>query len=66
LGGITLPGGDVTGDNAIDIFDLAYIGSRYNTTDPTADINADGLVDIFVLVITAGNYDNRGPAQDWK
>jgi murein DD-endopeptidase MepM/ murein hydrolase activator NlpD/protocatechuate 3,4-dioxygenase beta subunit len=66
VGTIALPGGDVTQDDLIDIFDLAYIGSRYNSTDPTADINADGLVDVFDLVIAAGNYGKRGPVEDWK
>ena len=66
LGVITLPGGDVTGDNAVDIFDLAYIASRYNGTDPSADLNADGLVDIFDLTMAAGNYNRDGPVVEWK
>lgn len=61
LGTITLPGGDINGDQVIDILDLAYIAGRYRTTDSKADITGDGLVDIFDLVITASNYQERGP-----
>jgi len=39
----------VNGDGQVDIFDLAFVASRYGSSDPTADINADGLVDIFDL-----------------
>lgn len=66
LGVITLPGGDVTGDGLIDIFDLSFIALRYNGHDPSADITADGLVDVFDLVIAAGNYGREGPVKDWR
>jgi hypothetical protein len=65
LGILTLPGGDVVRDDEIDIFDLTYIASRYDSNDPTADVNADGLVDIFDMVITANNYGKQGPVEDW-
>ncbi len=61
LGTITLLGGDVTQDDLVDIFDLAYIGARYNSTDATADINGDGLVDIYDLALAANNYGQEGP-----
>jgi len=61
LGVMTLLGGDVTGDNIIDIFDLAFIASRYDTSDLTADINADGIIDIFDLAMTASNFQQQGP-----
>jgi len=66
LGTITLPGGDATGDNKINIFDLALIAARYNSDDETADINGDGTVDIYDLVITAGNLNTSGPVEDWQ
>jgi subtilisin family serine protease len=66
LGTITLPGGDVTRDTAIDIFDLALVASRYGSDDQTADVNADGRVDIFDLTIVAGNYGQHGPVVDWQ
>lgn len=65
LGSVTLLGGDVNGDDLIDIFDLAYIGARFDSADPGADINRDNLVDIFDLVIAAGNYDKAGPVRQW-
>jgi hypothetical protein len=58
---LTLLNGDVTGDDRIDIFDLAYIANRYNKNDPTADLNGDNMVDIFDLSIAAGNYNQHGP-----
>jgi hypothetical protein len=63
LGAVTLLGGDMTGDNRIDIFDLALIGSRYGTSDPAADLTMDGLVNIIDLVITASNYGRTGPVE---
>jgi pimeloyl-ACP methyl ester carboxylesterase len=61
LGPVTLPSGDVTGDNLINIFDLSYIASRYDSDDPTADTNADGLIDIFDLTIVGGNFGQSQP-----
>ena len=61
LGSVTLLGGEVTGDEQIDIFDLALIGSRYGSGDSWGDINGDGLVDIFDLTLSASNYGQRGP-----
>jgi hypothetical protein len=66
LGTITLLGGDVNEDDKINIFDLAYIASRYKGTDLTADVNGDGLVDILDLTITGGNYGKTGPLTVWQ
>ena len=66
LGSITLPGGDVTEDGKINIFDLAFIGARFGSNDRTADITADGLVNIFDLVLAAGNYRQEGPVSNWE
>jgi subtilisin family serine protease len=63
MGTVSLLGGDVTGDNLIDIFDLALIGSRYGTSDTMGDINADGQVNIIDLVLTASNYGQKGPIE---
>lgn len=57
---ITLLGGDVTGNNQIDIFDLAFIGSRYQSQDNQADLTGDGQVNIFDLALAAGNYGQIG------
>jgi hypothetical protein len=61
LGRIVLLGGEVTGDDQIDVFDLAFIGGRYGSHDPQADITGDGVVDIFDLALSAANYGQRGP-----
>ncbi|MCB9108173.1 MAG: hypothetical protein H6633_28545 [Anaerolineales bacterium] len=61
MGRITLLGGDVTGDDFINILDLALIASLYNTDDPQADINGDQQVNLIDLVMTATNYRRRGP-----
>jgi hypothetical protein len=58
---VTLLGGDLNGDAVIDILDLSYAGSRFNSTDPTADINADGVVDIFDVVLIGKNFMLTGP-----
>jgi len=63
VGPLKLLGGDLTGDDRINIFDLAYMGSRYGGSDPTADINRDGGVNIFDLTLTASNYGRFGPVQ---
>jgi len=52
---------DITGDGLIDIFDLTFIASRYNSTIAEADINGDGLVDILDLTVVAGNYGQHHP-----
>jgi len=51
--------GDATTDGLIDIFDLTYIASRYNSDDYTADVNGDGLVDIFDLSFVASRYGQQ-------
>jgi hypothetical protein len=65
LGVLVLPGGDVTGDNKINIFDVSFIAARFGSTNPTADITGDGKVDIFDLVITAANFGRQGPVNNW-
>lgn len=66
LGVLTLPGGDVNGDNQINIFDLAYVGSFYGDTGSDADVNGDNIVSIFDLVLAASNFGQRGPVSNWK
>ncbi|MBN1937518.1 MAG: immune inhibitor A [Anaerolineae bacterium] len=56
---VTLLGGNVNGDNCIDILDLAAVASQFNSTTPTpatTDINGDGLVDIVDVVLVAKNF----------
>ncbi|MBN1991633.1 MAG: N-acetylmuramoyl-L-alanine amidase [Anaerolineae bacterium] len=61
LDDIILIGGEVTGDDLIDVFDLTFIGSRYGGSEATADINRDGITDIFDLTLAASNYGQQGP-----
>jgi hypothetical protein len=74
VGTTTLRGGDVNGDNAINILDIGAIISKFGQTgvavksvssscgsDETADINDDGLVNISDLAIAAGNWGSVGP-----
>jgi len=66
VGTITLPGGDVTGDDAINIFDLALVASQYGGSDPLTDVNADGVVNIFDLTLVANNFGKSGPITTWR
>ena len=61
IGSIVLSGGEVTGDDRIDIFDLAFIAGRYKEADPAADVNGDGIVNIFDLALAASNFGQQGP-----
>lgn len=66
IGTITLPGGDVTRDGIINVFDLALIASRYRMNDTLTDINADQVVNVFDLSIAARNFGRVGPVTDWQ
>jgi len=75
IGTTILRGGDVNGDNAINILDIGSIISKFGqtgaavrsasagciVTDEPADINDDGLINISDLAITAGNWGIVGP-----
>jgi len=62
---VTLLAGDVTGDGAINIFDLAFIAGQYGfdvpPANPDADLNGDGTVNIFDIALAAGNYTETAP-----
>ena len=58
---VTLLAGDLNGDKAIDISDLALGGAHFNTTNPAADINGNGYVDIFDIVLIGKNFGATGP-----
>lgn len=61
LGATILYGGEVTGDNLIDIADLAYLSARFHSDDLSADINGDDQVDILDLAMAAANFLMSGP-----
>lgn len=62
VGEVTLYGGDATGDDVVDIRDLAYVAYHFEQYDANADVNGDGTVDILDLSLTAGNFGQRGPS----
>jgi hypothetical protein len=66
LGRITLRAGEVTGDDRIDIFDLAFMARYYGQPNLLADINSDGTVNIYDLSLAAANYGQRGPITAWQ
>ena len=63
VGEIVMLGGDVNGDNSVDILDFAYIGYRFGGTDARADINDDGVVDILDLSMAGANFKQAGPVR---
>jgi len=50
----------------IDIFDVAYVGLRYDGSDLSADLNMDGKVNIFDIALVSGNYKKQGPLTAWQ
>ena len=64
LAEVTLPAGDVDGDQDIDLFDLVLMGAAFGQCPPAdarLDPNADGCVNILDLVLLGANYNLRGP-----
>jgi hypothetical protein len=63
---LTLPAGDVNGDNRVDILDLGRLADAFNTTPASpkwnadADLNCDGRVDILDLGLLADNFGKTG------
>jgi hypothetical protein len=59
---ITLPAGDIDGNNIIDQFDALTIGMNYNAAEPSiADLNNDGIINVLDLELLAANYRKTGP-----
>jgi hypothetical protein len=62
LTAVTLPAGDIDGNNVIDQFDALTIGMNYNTAQPSAaDLNNDGNINVLDLEQLAKNYRKTGP-----
>lgn len=63
---VTLPAGDIDGNDVIDQFDAMTIGMNYNgTTPPAADLNNDGVINVLDLELLATNYRMSG-ALAWQ
>ena len=59
---ITLVGGDVDGDEAIDVRDAALISEHFGELEAGAwDINGDGIADVFDLVKVGIHFGELGP-----
>ena len=65
IGATQLRGGDVNGDNCVNIFDLVTIATWFSQASPPApdpvDVNDDGVINIFDLTITSSNFSRCGP-----
>ncbi|MFF3024449.1 S8 family serine peptidase [Gottfriedia sp. NPDC057948] len=62
---ITLPtllGGDVNGDDVIDVLDALYIQTYWGTNKRSADINYDGTIDAKDLAFVEKNYLMQNPS----
>ena len=58
---VSLPAGDIDGNNVIDQFDAMTIGMSYNTDTPAAaDLNNDGVINLLDLELLAHNYRASG------
>jgi len=63
---ISLPAGDIDGNDVIDQFDALTIGINYNGAAPTdADLNNDATINVLDLEILAQNYRLSG-ALAWQ
>ena len=68
LANVTLPGGDATNDNTVDIGDFGVLVNSYNGDitlagsgyNATSDFNYDGVVDIGDFGILVNEYNNSG------
>ena len=62
IGTTRMLGGDVNGDNNVNILDIVGIIGVFGTPGTmSTDINDDGTVNIFDLTIAAGNFTKVGP-----
>ncbi|MCU0520502.1 MAG: hypothetical protein MUF84_07415 [Anaerolineae bacterium] len=62
IGTTRMLGGDVNGDNNVNILDVVGIIGVFGTPGTmSTDINDDGVVNIFDLTIAAGNFTKVGP-----
>jgi hypothetical protein len=61
LGELSLRAGDLNADSLVNVFDLTYLASHFQSTAAAADINSDGVVDVMDMVLVANNFGIEGP-----
>lgn len=59
-GASQLPGGDLNGDNIINLVDYNILNGNWFTTSATADISGDGVVNVFDFNILNSNWFTIG------
>ncbi len=57
-----LRGGDINGDNVVDLTDFGILQGAYGGTGSAADINGDGAVNAADYFILKANYGSQGDA----
>jgi hypothetical protein len=63
---VSLPAGDIDGNDVIDQFDAMTIGFNYGLSAPAeADLNNDGVINVLDLELLAANYRQSG-ALNWQ
>jgi hypothetical protein len=63
---ITLPAGDIDGNDVVDQYDALTLGMNYNLVAPMpTDLSNDGLTNIYDLEMLAENYRKAG-ALSWQ
>lgn len=63
---VSLPAGDIDGNDVIDQFDALTLGMNYNASSPAAaDLNNDGIINVLDLELLAANYHMSG-ALAWQ
>jgi hypothetical protein len=61
LGDVTLVGGDFDGNGEVELVDVTYVASRYDTPDLSADLNDNGSVDLPDVTSTASAFGSVAP-----
>jgi hypothetical protein len=61
--GFMLLGGDLNGDDLVNLPDLSLLKVNWNTANPEADINGDGRVQLLDYSILKGNWFKRGASR---
>ena len=59
-GNWSMPGGDATGDETVNIFDYANMGQQWSTAGPDSDYTGDGVVNIFDYAVLGQNWNRTG------